>query len=204
MGRAPDLAVLGEAAFQAGGRGPHQHGWAWLSGSSWGLERGTGPLTRSVPQGAAEASLVVAHARLATTGTDAGDTPPIDEAQPYRVGSVVVAHNGNYPGWREEAAERGWTVTVDSEVIARLFAGGHLLDLIIPPEPLEGHGAGTGPHALLASRADGVLLALRRRGQDWPAHPLWHLRRPEGSYVSSRAFAPGCEPLPEGVTVVTG
>lgn len=169
FGKPPTDRMLSELVHQAGKRGPHAHGWAWLGHHGWGVIRREGPLQHP-PVEMLPSSVIIGHSRLATSGRMPGSVPPVDEAQPITSGDFLLAHNGTIPGSAE--AVDSWTLL--QALVSR------------PDQPLAVI------EALAEGRPSAFVLGRWRTGRltlVGAGHPLYIAERSEGVYFCSRSLS---------------
>jgi predicted glutamine amidotransferase len=200
VGEAPDEVLWKLALAEAGERGPHSWGVGWYQ--DWPMvERGQGPLQAdSMPLQAMATGIILAHSRLATSGSVSGERPPVEEGQPIVVGLTMLVHNGRIPN-AADLALRTWTV--DSEVLGQLIDA-DTGDLEQRVQRAVDDVTDDSPMVALVTDGD-ALVAVRRAGRlrdTWNAlHPLYRRDSAEGVYLCSRPI-PGAELIPEGVWLV--
>lgn len=125
-----DAGIIREIASEAGRRGVHAWGVAWIDiDGALQSHHASGKIN---PEGAAyfagEGSPLIGHARLATSGRGIDMrspkyAQPILTDEPGSRGSVAIAHNGNIPTHQHKARALGVELKtdVDSELIARVY-----------------------------------------------------------------------------------
>jgi asparagine synthetase B (glutamine-hydrolysing) len=192
----PDFDTFLRVALAAGQRGPESFGvYARFPDLSQKTVRHALPLSENLAllDEFAGASLLVGHARLATSGSATNAVQPLVISG----GStrVVLAHNGNIINDRALADEFDLNpqTSCDSEVLALLIARGLVHSLVHSPLPALRYALDLiepAPLALLAC-ADGHVFIARSR------LPLFQLVRPEGVYFCSVVFDAACEALPD-------
>jgi len=184
-GQLPDPDLLRVAAREASSRGPHAWGVVSLQGGALEWTKGRGPLGKALERELQlpESSLVLGHARLATTRY--GAAQDLLQVQPLLDldETVALAHNGTIKDpetiryFHDLPPARTGN---DSEVLLQLLAA----DLPLRPEALMkalyAVGGDVVAHAAVAISRDGAMVAAST-GQ-----PLYRVRRPEGSYICSR------------------
>lgn len=172
---APELVQ--KAAFVAGRRGPHGHGWV----NADGITRDLGYLdVEDVPAH----GWIIGHARLATDGM------PRDESglQPVTVDGHVIVHNGVIVNWRELDAR----APTDSWAFGSFYA--HLR------RSGRDHVSAFKEALRVAEIRTGALLVLDSSGHlmAWRAHlPLWAFKRDGVLYLGSAMFDVACISLTE-------
>jgi len=201
--------ALQHVAILAATRGPHSHGYVWISPEAYDdtnfcSHRAMGPLTLSMTHlSSVNAGTIIGHSRLATTGTYAGGEPKLDDTMPFRSGPVAIVHNGNVPEYQETADELGVKLKTgcDSELIAILLDRTRHLGLQLSLQAVMNrlYGDNDRPFVVIAMNSDRKLTAIRR------GLPLFQMVRDEGMYLCSRPPEhPSTTEWPEAVALEAG
>lgn len=212
------LAVMREA----GRRGPHAYGYAWIDAAADTAQTGMplngaeaasrgphvvtarGSITQhlSAVSGALRGKrLFIGQCRLVTSG-------PARDArnnQPLVAGSIALAHNGNVYNADAILETHGLRARTrnDSEALAQLIAP-EIVPLSSPTVTIADRVRAAlhlmypcSPTALLVLSAEGIVAARWPARADMPGHPLYLWHRPEGLFFCSR-------PLPDATLLADG
>ena len=181
IGENQSADILQEIAEQAGRRGPHANGIAWLNHGGINCRKSLGPINPAAIYSGVSTMALIGNCRLGTSGT------PCDPAnnQPQVVDTVAVSHNGNVPCFAEMAAEVGAKLVTgcDSEVIAHYVLRKGVVETIKRLSGCE-------PLVLLILSNEKI--SAYRAGQ-----PLFVYEQDGCHYFCSRSFAQA-HILPEG------
>ncbi len=175
----PDL--LTEIAQQAGRRGPHANGIAWLEAQAISFRKRLGQIDPKSLYKDVRTLALIGNCRLSTSGSHL--TP--GNNQPMVCGGVAVSHNGNVSNARDVAAELGAELQTecDSEIICHCILKEGIERTLKRLQDAR-------PLALLILNAGGIIAY--RAGQ-----PLFAFSAGGCHYLCSRPFS-GAELIPEG------